>query len=365
MKLRASALALVLLVIGAARAHGQDWLFAQTIIDGEMWATDSGSRMLSVNDGHPAPGGRAQLFLGVAPGPVQLLFMGEAEHDAGAEGDEQFELEYDLLVLRFVASPLAVVDVGKFPTPVGAFANRRFSTTNPLIGMPDMYSVSYPWGAEVSGASSHFDYRAAVVSLPATREGYSPDPGPRPRPAFGAGVTPIPELRVGASATWGSYLSEDVAGSIPVGSAWTDYDQRVLAFDTRFSRGYFELRGELALSSYDVPTKSQTSDGVAFYLEAKQTWTPRFFTALRGERNDYPFIRPISATNWIAQNAVAYNAEVGVGFRAAREVLVKASYRGVWYDVAPSLSAALPDGYAVALQVSTNFDLTKLIERKR
>ena len=354
---------LLVLAAGVSRARAQDWLVAQTIVDGEMWATDSGSRMLSVNDGNPAPAGRAQLFVGAAAGQVQLLFMGEVEHEAGAEEDEEFEFSYDLLVLRVVASPLAVIDVGKFATPIGAFAQRRFSNLNPLIGMPDMYSVTYPWGVEVSGTASHLDYRAAVVSLPAVREGYSPEPGVRPRPAFGFGFTPAPEFRLGASATWGSYLSEDDAGFIPAGS-WTDYDQRVLAFDTRFSRGYFELRGELALSRYEVPTKAETSDGIAFYLEAKQTWTPRFFTAVRGERNDYPFIRPVSASNWIARNTVAYNAEIGVGFRATRELLLKASYRGVWYDVDPSASATLPDGYALAVQLSYAADIKSWFERR-
>jgi hypothetical protein len=217
----------------------------------------------------------------------------------------------------------------------------------------------------VSGTSSHVDYRAAVVSLPAVREGYSPEPGARPRPAFGVGVTPVPEVRLGASATWGSYLGDEQAAFIPAGSEWSDFDQRVLAFDARFSRGYFELRGELALSSYDVPTKTETSDGVAFYLEAKQTWTPRFFTAVRGERNDYPFIRPISASNWIARNALAYNLEVGVGFRATRELLLKASYRGVWYDVDPSIAATLPDGYALAVQVSWDADIKTWFARRR
>ena len=361
---RAAAVVIFLLAAGASRARGQDWLVAQTIVDGEMWATDTASRMLSVNEGNPAPAGRAQLFLGAAAGPVQLLFMGEVEHEAGAEEDEEFEFGYDLLALRFVASPLAVIDVGKFATPVGAFANRRFSNLNPLIGMPDMYSVTYPWGVQVSGTSAHVDYRAAVVSLPAVREGYSPEPGARPRPAIGFGFTPVPEFRLGASATWGSYLSDEQAAFIPAGAEWSDFDQRVLAFDTRFSRGYFELRGELALSRYEVPTKSSTSDGVAFYLEAKQTWTPRFFTAVRGERNDYPFILPLSVTTWVASNAVAYNAEFGIGFRATRELLLKASYRGVWYDVDPSLSATLPDGYAFAVQLSYDADIKSWFERR-
>jgi hypothetical protein len=86
----------------------------------------------------------------IEPRPgIQLLFGGdgEAATDAG-----RMHLELDHLMLRLAPVPLLVFDVGKFALPVGTFAARRFSTTNPLIGRPDGYPVIYPWGTQLSGA---------------------------------------------------------------------------------------------------------------------------------------------------------------------------------------------------------------------
>lgn len=358
-------LGLALLLSGAAPAHGQDWLLVSGIADGEGWATDSVSRLLSRNGGDFATLGRFQLFAGAAVRPnLQLIFMGEVEGGNATDEADELDIGYDLLELRYIPSLLAVIDAGKFPNPVGAFANRRLSTTNPLIGSPDGYAVSYPWGVQISGTTSHFDYRAAVVSLPVTHEGYTPDPSPAPRPALGGGYTPGPAFRVGASATWGPYLNSDLGAAIPAGADWKDYGERVLAFDTRFNRGYFEFRGELAYSWYDVPNMTESIDGLTWYTEVKQTWTPRLFTAARVERNDYPFIRPASGTTWIARQVDVYNAEVGLGFRPSPGTILKASYRYGWYDIPPELRATLPNGYAVAIQISWDMDIKSWFERK-
>lgn len=359
-------LALALLLGGTAPALAQDWLLLTAIADGEAWATDSASRLLSRNEGQFATLGRYQLFVGAAVRPtLQVIFVGEIEGGDATDEADQLDVTYDQLMLRFIPSPLAIIDVGKFSSPVGTFANRRLSTTNPLIGTPDGYALTYPWGVQVSGTTSHFDYRAAVVSLPVTHAGYVPDPSPAPRPAVGGGYTPVPELRLGASLTWGPYLNSDLGAAIPAGVDWKTYDQTLVAFDSRFSRGYFEFRGEVGFSWFEVPNRTETVDGLTYYAEVKQTWTPRFFTALRAERNDYPFIRPTSGSTWIARAVDVYNAEVGVGFRLGVGTLVKASYRGVWYDVDPSLQAALPNGYALALQLSCDMNIKSWFERKQ
>ena len=359
-------LALALLLSGAVPARAQDWLVLKAIADGEAWATDSASGLLSRNAGHFATLGRVQLFAAAAVLPtLHVIFMGEVEGGDATDVADQLAFAYDLLVLRYIPSPLAVIDVGKFPSPVGAFANRRLSTTNPLIGAPDGYAVTYPWGVEVSGTTSHFDYRAALVSLPVTHAGYVPDPSPAPRPAVGGGFTLVPELRLGASLTWGPYLNSDLGAALPAGADWKSYTQRVVAFDSRFSRGYFDFRGELALSRYEVPNQTAAVDGVTYYAEAKQTWSPRLFAALRAERNDYPFITPASGSPWIARLVDVYNGELGLGFWASAGTLLKASYRRAWYNVEPDLRSALPDGFAFALQVSCNTDVKGWFERKR
>jgi hypothetical protein len=360
------ALALFLACAAPAPAPAQDWLLLNGIADGEAWVTDSASTLLSRNAGQFATLGRVQLFAAAAVRPtLQLIFMGEIEGGDATDADNELEIGYDQLVLRYIPSLRAVIDVGKFPSPVGAFANRRLSTTNPLIGSPDGYAVTYPWGIEVSGAISHFDYRAALVSLPVTHEDYVPDPSPALRPVLGGGYTPVPELRLGASLTWGPYLNSDLGAALPAGADWKTYTQRVLGIDARLTIGYFEFRGEVLLSRYDVPTRSSALEAVDVYAEAKQTWAPRLFTAARFERNDYALVVPDSAGPWSGRLVDSYNGEVGVGYRLSAGTTLKASYRRAWWRVALDLPPGMPDGYAFGLQLSCHGDINGWFERKR
>ena len=336
------------------------------IATAEMWATDSGSIVVARDNGHPAPAGRLDLITGIASERAQLLFVGAVEGGKGSD-DGDTELYADEVMLRLLPSTRAVIDIGKFPSPVGAFANRRLSTMNPLIGLPDGYPVQYPWGVQVSGATSRFDYRAALVSLPVSDADYVPAPSAAVHPALGGGVSFGPALRIGGSLTWGPYLSDTLGAYLPAGADWKSYFERVYALDGRYSRGYFELRGEAAWSSYDVPTQANPVDGMTWYAEVKQTWTPRLYTAGRLERNDYAFIRPtVAGTPWTAAPVDAYNAEVGVGFRITAGALLKVSYRRQWWkNLTATQQRLLRDGYALAAQLSLHFDAKDWFDRKR
>ena len=358
MTARACWLTLALLLAGAVPAQAQDWLMVEGIADAEAWSTDSASPLLSVNDGEFATLGSFYLAAGVAPHPkVQVVFMGEITGGSATDEVDELEIEYQQLALRLIPSPLATFEIGKFPMPVGAYAQRRLSTVNPLISDPDGYAVIYPWGVLFSGATAHFDYRAAVMDLPVTHEDYFPDPSPAWRPAFGAGYTPTPEFRIGASVTWGPYLNDELGAAIPAGVDWKSYGEKILAFDTRISRGYSELRAELAFSEYEVPNQAEPIDGLTYYIELKQTFAPRVYAAVRAERNDYPFIRPIGGPVWIARAVDVYNGEIGIGYRPSLGTILKATYRHSWSNVEEDLKAILPNGYAFALQLSWDMDI--------
>ena len=215
----------------------------------------------------------------------------------------------------------------------------------------------YPWGLQISGSGLRLDYRLALVSLPWTHEDYTPDPGFAVRPAVGVGVTPRTGLRLGASFTTGPYLSSDLRPDLPVGADWKDYTQRVFAFDARFSRGYFEGHAELALSRYEVPTRGGSLEGSTYYGEIKYTWTPRFFTALRLERNRRVDIAPVSAGAWPAGTVAVSDGEIGVGYRIGVRTLLKVSYRRDHRQG--------PAGSAAALQLSQGFDLKSLLQARQ
>lgn len=348
-----------------APAFPQDRLLVKGLVDAEIWKTDDGSRLLSRNGGDRGTVGRLRLWAAEEFHPKLLGFvLGEIEGgEASPEGTTETELEQVFLRYSILPRERLVLQAGKMTTPIGNFAKRYFSSVNPLIGAPDTYDVSYPRGVQLTGWASRFDYRVAVIDLPLINEKYLPEPEPAPRPALSAGVSPVTGLRVGGYLTRGPYLNSDLDPLLPPGADWKDYKQRLVGLDVRFSRGHFEFNGDGALSGYDVPTQSAAVRGRAFYLEPKYTWTPRLFTALRFERNDYAFIRPISSTSWLARSVNLYDLEVGVGYRIRPDMLVKVAYRRDRWDVEEGLKPLLPNGYSFSAQLSYSFDVRSWFDR--
>lgn len=377
---RAVAAALIAALVPAAAARAQyggggsreGGYLLQGILDGEAWSTDTTSRLLSRNGGDPATLGRLTMWGAAEPITSWVLYaQGQVtEGTARASGYPAADLQQ--LGLRYTASSRAVVDLGKITYPVGAFAARRFSNRNPLIGEPDGYPVEYPVGAQFSGVASWLDYRAAVVSLPIYHQGYEPEPSAAARPALGVGVTPIIGVRLGASATWGPYLNDrytasDLGGGRgpgPGNKSWRDFDQRVIAFDASASAGYLETHAEFGTARYEVPTVG-TSTGKTGYVEARYTLAPRWFVAARGELNDYPFIASFAPGQWVASTTDLTDYEAGVGYRLGLSTLIKASYRWDNWDVTPqNYTFVQPGGHAIAVQVSRAFDVLNWLSRE-
>ena len=205
-----------------------------------------------------------------------------------------------------------------------------------MIGTPDSSDVSYPEGVVVTGAASFFDYRVAVI-----------------------------DLRIGAHVTHGPYLGQTVQPTLPAGARWRDFDQWVAGLELEFSRGHFELNGDWAFSTYEVPTHANLSRRRAWFLEPKYTFTPRLFAALRLEKNDYPFIQPIDSSSWIARNVTFNDVEAGVGSRFTPDLILKASYRRDRWDISENMESFFPNGYSCGLQVSYGFDVMFRFEPRR
>lgn len=344
-------------------AFPQEWLTVEGLIDGEAFKTDAGSRLLSRNQGDPVAPGRLQLWAAAeAHAHLHFFVLGEVESAIG-ENDGETEAAIEQGFLRYTSPHHVVVELGRITTPVGAFSGRHFSNVNPLIGAPDTYDVSYPYGVKVAGFVSRLDYRAALVDLPVTNEKYLPPPGNAYRPALGGGVTLITGLRLGASMTRGPYLHRNLTAMLPSGTRWRDYQQKIVGLDVQFSRGYMELHGEWIRSRYDVPTHTQAVRGVASYADLKYTWTPRFFTAVRLEKNEYAYIEPVNPNYWHGEATSFYDVEAGVGYRFGPDTLLKASYRRDRWMVDEYLATTLPDGYAFAVQISHQFDVKSWFER--
>jgi hypothetical protein len=355
----------LLAMLAPVTASAQGGVLVQGLADAEVWATDSASPLLTRNAGRPGGLARLQLWSAAEPRRGFLLFaQGQVEAGTARADSQRTELYLERIGVRLAPMRAFIVEAGKMAHPIGAFASRRFSTRNPLIGTPDGYPTQYPLGVSVSGSTAQVDYRAAMVSLPVSHEYYVPDPTSRLRPALGAGLTPTAGVHLGTSVTWGPYLNETLSAALLGGRAWTSFRQRVMAVDAEVSRGYLETHAELARSSYDVPRQASTVRGLTYYLEAKYTVAPRIYVAARYERNDYPYIQPFRDSSWIASATNLYNGEAGVGYRVTSSRLLKVTYRRDRWLVDPAMRVFLRDGHALAMQVSQTFDIGELIDRR-
>lgn len=335
------------------------------LIDGELWKTDSGSRLLSRNGGELAGLGRLRSWLAVRP-TRQLELLAHAVIEGGKAEEGGTEVQLEQLQVQVHPSPALTIEAGKIVQPIGAFGSRRFSNTNPLIGEPDAYPPQYPWGAVVKGLWSRFDYRLGVTSLPAVNVDYSPVPSHYARPIAGIGVTFGPAFRLGTSATYGPYLGDTVNAQLPSGSSWQDYTQTLIAADLRISKGYVEARAELNWSEYEVPTRADPLHGLGWYAELRGTLSPRVFLAGRYEYFRYAFVLPVSSSFWVARETTQMNAELGMGYRFSAATLLKASVRRDHWPVHTIPGAPpFPDGYAVAIQFSVFASATALLPGER
>jgi hypothetical protein len=352
---------------GSSAVRAQGSVLLQGIADGEAWSTNRSSNLLTRNLGRPAGLGRLQMWGAYEPMRHWVLYaQGEVEAGNARSSSDTHDVYSDQFGIQYSPSQKFVVDAGRLTPLIGTFSTRRFSTRNPLIGIPDGYSLQYPAGVKVSGETKHFDYRAAMVSLPADHLGYVPRATARLRPAVGGGFTPVVGTRIGASFTVGPYLNHSIAATQLAGKSWSSYDQRVLAFDLAFARGYLETHAEYAHGSYDVPNRAKPVSGFTYYGEAKYTLSPRFFLATRAERNKYPFIRPTTSQNWIANLTDFVDGEVGGGYRVTASTLFKLSGRvDRWWVRSGATGFRGRGGYAIAAQLSQAFDVLEWFDRNR
>ncbi len=353
----------VALMTGAAGPTPAQGFSLEALGSAEAWKTDDGSLLLARNGGQAVVYGQVYAWLAYQPSPRwRFIALGELYTHSGP--DSGLETELQMLSVRWWRSRAVRIEAGRILSPVGEFAARRFANVNPLIGAPDTYGDAYPWGATVSGGIGAFDYTAAAVTLPAVNERYTPAPGARLRPVIGAGLTLSPGLRIGLTATHGSYLGSVDAAQLSSGMTWSHFQQTVAVLDLRYSAGRFDNRAEATWSSYQVPTVTGAVHGFGWYAESRATISPRLFAAIRLEHNRYAFVQPVDPSFWVGAETTQMNGELGLGYRFSSDALLKASVRTDHWPVHEKAGTLFPDGYALAVQFSLQADLLALVRGK-
>jgi hypothetical protein len=355
---------LALLFLAAGAVPAEDRILLQGLTDLEVWNTDAESEVFSRADGDTAPLGRLRLWSGVILSRrLDGFAMGTVEGGKAAEeGTTEVYLEQAYLRYTFEAPRRLLIQGGRLTIPFGNFSRRYFSSSNPLIGTPMNYPITYSYGIQLNGGAGRFDYMAAVLNGPVTRQEYLAQTSSAFRPALALGVTPVTGLRFGAYATRGSYLGDDVKPALPAGKSTGDYTELVTGFEAQFSRGHFEFNGEFTSSSLETPGTG-TGRGHLSYLEPKYTWSPRWFTALRLEQGRTITVEPEIGVPWVQEKEKIRDLEVGAGFRTDPRFVVKASYRTEHLGGASATPD--PEGRAFAVQFSYSFDVNSWLSRPR
>lgn len=354
-----------------------------------------------------------RLFVGSVGASWAMATWLDAVGEVRVENDDRVRLSALYARARpWRGRPLTVA-AGRVPPVFGAFSRTRYGGSNPLVSRPLAYqylsTLRYDLVPPSADALLAVRGRGWLVSYPASpteNSGYQPAPGPSAysRPAAGvplvstsrwdtgvvahldsrnvevaAGVTvgslsdprvddnnggkqvvarlewrPTAAWSLGTSAAAGAFVSR--AAAREAGAAGTSWPQRAVAVDAAFARDHLQVRGEVIVSSWEVPAVSAPRVGgplkaTASTIEAQYRVLPRLDAAARADWIRFSAIRGSlyggRPTPW---DADVSRLEVGASYRVARAWRLKLAYQHNWrWD-----TARVSRGYPVA-QLSTWF----------
>ncbi len=203
------------------------------------------------------------------------------------------------------------VDAGIIASPLGLATLELRPDLNPTVAPPFYYVVplprfdqtfdalqamagGYPLGAIVSTSGSHWDARGGMTNATPARsrvELKDHQPPAMPQLVLGGGVTPLPGLRFGAGFAHGRYrdprtatldVQSDYASSTtvaPTPVVFPAADATVTNIEADYAFGHTRMQGEWVWDRFETTTSPATA--TAFFVQATQTFTPRWFGAAR------------------------------------------------------------------------------------
>lgn len=282
--------------------------------------------------------------------------------------------------------------VGLIPAPVGTFAARAYSTTNPLIGVPLVYnyhSIFNPAKGSSSGYSSGA-VQATIADLLADRTnranatmpviydncwnsgielfgsagkldfslgllagslGYPSAEQPKDVPQVTTRLAWnfAPGLVVAANGFAGPYLwPGQYGGTLPAGKQYDDYLNYGGGYDLYIAKGQFEIYSELYHTSWQHPTLPTISI-MSGYGEAKYTFAPGWYLAGRGDLFE-PSKETTATGSQEHWDYPVRRVEVGIGHKLERTLLMKLVFQHNHLIGNNSLNHDL-----IALQTSVSF----------
>jgi hypothetical protein len=317
---------------------------------------------------------RLTVFLDAQFGPRLYAFM-QARADRGFDpAPNDAEVRLDEWALRYTPWKDGRINlqIGKFATVAGNWAARHGAWSNPFITAPLPYEYltgiwdteairnsnvllqwshvrpglpasvtaiekalrvpivwgpAYSTGVAVSGDIGRLRYAfdAKLGSLSSRPEAWRHGREQRHHPTYTAriGYRPNQMWNVGWSASTGSYLRESAGRSVATGFSRGDYRQTVLAQDVSFAWHHLQLWAEVYASRFEIPNVGD-ADTVAYYVEAKYKFTPRWFGALRWNEQLFERIPDRGARTRWGHNV--WRVDIAPGFRFTPHTQLKFQY---------------------------------------
>lgn len=204
------------------------------------------------------------------------------------------------------------------------------ATGEPGGGMPILYDSCWNVQWELLGEIGRFEYSVGMTP------GSMSNPI-RSRAVKGStwmarvGFAPVPSVRLGLSAAEGPYLSAptlDAAGNPPYAEDPSDFDQRLHGVDVAYQAGSWLVHSEAYRVVWEAPLVSDDLEAFGGYVELRFDFLPGWYVAGRLDGLQFSDIAtgPQAGTRapWDQDTR---RTEVALGYRLAREVLLKLDWQ--------------------------------------
>jgi hypothetical protein len=254
--------------------------------------------------------------------------------------DGQWQTQVYELALRY-ERPGTVglrMDVGQFSSPIGLSILENRPDVNPVVsqhstlylpvprvepGIPTtmLLAASYPLGAQLTLSGRKWDARAAIVDTSPIRNRPFFGRGKPPRlmnTVVGGGITPRTGVRLGATFAWGAYASSREVRSPLKGNR----EATLAQVEGEWSFGYTRIAGEWLWTRREtaIPDDADADGG---WIEAVQTLSPRWFTAIRFDNQSTAWTNQLDGA---AREEYYRRLETAVGLRLSPDLTLRASY---------------------------------------
>jgi hypothetical protein len=146
-----------------------------------------------------------------------------------------------------------------------------------------------------------------------------------------AGYVPLPGLRFGVSGAYGPYLNAptpDAGGDLPYSEKPSDFKQSLVGFDAEYQRGPWVFISEGYAVRYEAPQIDEDLEALGGYAELRYDFLPGWYLAGRAGALLFGDVETDAVSGTRADwDQDTRRIEVALGYRLAREVLVKLDWQ--------------------------------------